>query len=161
MASFQIHEAPWDHPDGKALREAQRVELATRYNTDDSEPGSAPTEADINVFIIAYIDRHPVACGALRELHIDTATGQEPPGNAEVKRMFVVQESRGKGGVASKVLKELEQRASSRGWKRLVLETGNRQPDAIRFYTREGYSVIPNFGPYSASEHSICFGREI
>jgi putative acetyltransferase len=143
------------------LRDAQRVELAARYNSDSSEPGSAPTEADFSVFIIAYINERPVACGALRELTVDIATGKRPPGDAEIKRMFVSHESRGRGKVASAILKALKQRARARGWKRLVLETGNRQPDAIRFYTREGYLRIPNFRPYAESEHSLCFGREI
>lgn len=71
--------------------------------------------------------------------------------------MFVMLESRGKGGLASTVLKELEERARSRGWRRLVLETGKLQPDAIRFYTNQGYTLIPNFGPYVSSEHSLCF----
>lgn len=161
MVGLQILDIPWDHPDGKMLRAAQRVELAARYNTENSEPGSAPTEADIAVFVVAYINERPVACGALRELNVDATTGQKPPGDAEIKRMFVSYESRGRGGVASAILKALEHRARTRGWNRLVLETGNRQPDAIRFYTREGYSKIPNFGLYAVSEHSLCFGREI
>lgn len=82
-----------------------------------------------------------MACGALRKLHIDAATGCAPPGDAEVKRMFMMLESRGKGGLASTVLKELEERARSRGWRRLVLETGKLQPDAIRFYTKQGYTL--------------------
>jgi putative acetyltransferase len=117
MAGLQILDIPSDHPDGKVLRDAQSVEIAARYNSDSSEPGSAPTKADIAVFIIAYINERLVECGALRELTVDAATGQQPPGEAEIKRMFVSHESRGRGGVASAILKGLEHRARTRGWK--------------------------------------------
>jgi putative acetyltransferase len=40
-----------------------------------------------------------------------------------------------------------------------VLETGHRQPDAVRFYEREGYSSIPKFGYYIDSANSLCFEK--
>ena len=43
--------------------------------------------------------------------------------------------------------------------RRLVLETGDQQPDAIRFYEREGFTRIPNFGHYVDSELSLCYER--
>jgi putative acetyltransferase len=161
MTNIRIIDLPWEHPDGRKLRDAQRAEIAVRYNSHNSEPGTPPTEADIAFFIVAYIYDQPVACGALRALHVDPVTGQSPPGDAEVKRMFVLKESRGQGGIASMVLQALEERARSKGWKRLVLECGNHQPDAIRFYTKAGYVSIPKFGPYAGSEISLCFGRTI
>jgi len=155
--ALRIIDIEWDHPDGVSLRQTQLEELAQRYGTDDSEPGIAPTSADITIFIVAYIDSQPVGCGALRALdHSDY------PGDAEVKRMFVVPDKRGRSfGVAPAILKALEERARSRGWRTLLLETGTLQPDAIRFYTREGYTSIPNFGPYAGEELSVCFQRNI
>jgi hypothetical protein len=41
------------------------------------------------------------------------------------------------------------------------LETGSAQPEAIRFYRREGYRQIPLFGNYVGSEISVCFERVI
>lgn len=155
--ALRIVDLNWDHPDGISLRQTQREELAQRYGTDDSEPGIAPTSADTTIFIVAYVDSKPVGCGALRELkHPDY------PGDAEVKRMFVVPDKRGRSfGVAPAILKALEERARSRGWRTLLLETGTLQPDAIRFYTREGYTPIPNFGAYAGEELSVCFQRII
>jgi putative acetyltransferase len=146
-----IREVNWDDPDGMALRHAQRDELEIRYETPDSEPGPAPTGDDITVFLVAVDDDgSAVACGGLRR--IDNSHG-------EVKRMFVRPERRG-SGVSTLVLRELERRARDElGWERLVLETGNRQPDAIRFYEREGYTRIPNFGYYAASDYSLCYER--
>jgi putative acetyltransferase len=145
-----IREAGWDDPAGVTLRTAQRAELTIRYNNPNSEPGPAPTAEDITRFLIAFDDdgETPIACGGLRR--IDDQHG-------EVKRMFVVADRRG-SGVATAVLRALERLARDElGWERLVLETGDRQPDAIRFYEREGYTRIPNFGYYAASDYSLCY----
>jgi putative acetyltransferase len=135
-----------------ALREAMRVEIEARYGTPDAEPGPVPTALDITAFFVAYGDSdQPVGCGALPEL----------PGNeAEVKRMFVAASHRGTG-IASAILLELERFGRERGWARLVLETGDRQPDAVRFYEREGFTRILNFGYYADSEFSICFEKPL
>jgi putative acetyltransferase len=147
-----IRRTQWSDPEAMALREAQRVEIEVRYGTPDSEPGPAPTALDITAFFVAYDDSNqPVGCGALREL----------PGNeAEVKRMFVAPSHRGTG-VSNAILLELERFGRQRGWSRLILETGDRQPDAIRFYEREGFTRIPNFGYYADSQHSICFEKPL
>lgn len=142
----------WDHADGAGLRAAQRVEIAERYGTPDSEPGPAPTGDDIALFLVAYAaDGSPAGCGGLRQLD-DTS--------AEIKRMFVDPAHRGTG-VSVAVLLELEAAAVQHGWTTLRLETGTEQPDAIRFYTREGYTRIPNFGHYAHSAISLCFEKSL
>ena len=149
-----VRRAQWDDPVGVSLRAAQRAELTVRYDDANSEPGPAPTAADITVFLIALDDDGftPVACGALRQ--IDDEHG-------ELKRMFVIPERRG-SGAATLVLRALEQLAHDElGWSRLVLETGDRQPDAIRFYEREGYTRIPNFGHYAQTPSSLCYERPL
>jgi putative acetyltransferase len=143
-----VREATWDDLAGVALRKAQRDELTIRYEDPNSEPGPAPTAEDITLFLIAEDDHGlPIACGGLRR--IDDTHG-------EIKRMYVNPDSRG-SGAATVVLRELEQRARALGWNRLVLETGDRQPDAIRFYEREGYTRIPNYGHYVHSPLSLCY----
>jgi len=145
-----LREVDWEHPDSVALRAAQRVDLDARYGTPDSEPGPRPTASDISVFFVAYSDEgEPLGCGALRQL--DDSHG-------EVKRMFVQPARRGTG-VAPAILARLEEYARDQGWARLVLETGDRQPDAIRFYEREGYSSIPKFGYYVDSPYSLCYEK--
>lgn len=147
----RIEAVAWDHPASVALRAAQRAEIAIRYGTDDSEPGPAPTADDITVFYVAFVDDEPAGCGGLRQL--DETHG-------EVKRMFVAPEQRG-SGVSVAILRALERDALLRGWERLVLETGDQQPDAVRFYTREGYERIPAFGHYVDSAASLCFGKPL
>jgi putative acetyltransferase len=87
---------PWDSADGAALRAMQRRELDERYGSDDHEPGAAPNEEDITVFLVGRTpDGQAVACGALRRLDRRSA---------EIKRMFVLPASRG-SGVATAVLR--------------------------------------------------------
>jgi len=147
----KIEQVAWDHPASVSLRQAQRAEIELRYGTPDSEPGPAPTGDDITAFFVAFVDDKPVGCGGLRELD---AT------EAEVKRMFVDPSSRG-AGVSTAIIGRLEQFGRERGYRRLVLETGDQQPDAVRFYTREGYERIPNFGYYVDSASSLCFAKQL
>jgi putative acetyltransferase len=148
--SWAIEEREWSDPAGAALRAAQRAELDERYGSDDHEPGPAPSAADIDVFLVAVgADGRALGCGALRRLG---------PASAEIKRMYVIPASRG-SGVAAGLLRALEIRARERGWTTLRLETGPGQPDAIRFYEREGYRRIPLFGAYVGSGLSVCYER--
>lgn len=101
--------------------------------------------------VVAYLDDRPVGCGAIKEYDNDTM---------EVKRMFVCPEERGHG-VASQLLEELERWALELKYRRCVLETGKRQPEAIRLYEKNNYSVIPNFGQYENVENSVCFEKQL
>ena len=148
--SWTIEERPWDDPQGATLRAAQRAELDASYGSDDHEPGAPPSAADIDVFLVAVdADGRAVGCGALRRLD---------PASAEIKRMYVEPAARGTG-VATGVLRALENAAARRGWTTLRLETGTAQPEAIRFYEREGYRAIPLYGPYVGSDLSACYER--
>lgn len=146
-----IRAVPWDDPAGEALRVAQQTEISARYGVPDSEPGPKPTAGDVTVFLVAFDDDAAIGCGALRTL--DDSHG-------EIKRMYVVPERRGTG-VSTTILGALEAEARSRGWTRLVLETGDRQPEAMRLYEREGYTRIPNFGYYADSQLSVCYEKAL
>jgi GNAT superfamily N-acetyltransferase len=150
--AWTIEERSWDDAAGQDLRAAQRSELDSRYGSDDHEPGAAPSAADIDVFLVAVTPSgDAIGCGALRRLDAHSA---------EVKRMYVEPASRG-SGVATAQLRSLEQQARARGWTTLRLETGPAQPDAIRFYEREGYRPIPLYGVYVGSELSLCYERTL
>ena len=147
-----VRAVDWGDAAATALRQAQRDEIEQRYGTPDSEPGIHPSAADIAVFLVAYSDHgEPLGCGGLRKLG---------PSEGEIKRMFVRPEHRGTG-VSTAILSALEAEARQRGWTRLLLETGNAQPEAIRFYEREGYTRIPLFGDYVGSAISLCYAKEL
>ena len=101
--------------------------------------------------IVLYENNIPVGCGAIKKFD-DTS--------AEVKRMYTLNKTRGKG-VATKVLLELEKWAKELNYKYTILETGKRLPDAIALYQKNGYEIIPNYGQYVGIENSVCFRKEL
>jgi GNAT superfamily N-acetyltransferase len=102
--------------------------------------------SNIRHVVVCYKDGQAVGCGAFRQY------GDEA---VEIKRMFVAPTQRGKG-VGAKILYELENWAEELGNKKTLLETGKKQPEAIRLYEKSGYKVIPNFGQYENVENSVC-----
>lgn len=99
--------------------------------------------------VVAYENERPLGCGAIKEFAPDTM---------EVKRMFVSPASRG-NGIATRVLSELETWAAELDCHKCILETGKRQPEAIRLYKNNGYTIMPNYGPYAGVENSLCFEK--
>lgn len=97
--------------------------------------------------LLAYVDNEPAGCGCFKKFD---------ESSVEVKRMFVADEHRGKG-IGAAILTELEKWATELGNTTIVLEHGNRQPEASNLYERMGYTVIPNYGQYIGMEEtSIC-----
>jgi putative acetyltransferase len=101
--------------------------------------------------IVAYDNELAVGCGAFKEYD---------PSVVEIKRMFVLPDRRGQG-IASVILKELEQWAIEMNYRLTLLETGIRQPEAIALYKKNGYRIIPNFGQYENIKNSVCFEKTI
>ncbi|MAM28388.1 MAG: GNAT family N-acetyltransferase [Flavobacteriaceae bacterium] len=104
---------------------------------------------NINHVLIMHDEKTAFACGAIK--HFDDAT-------MEIKRMYTLPDYRGKG-IGSSILTALEQWASELQYKRCLLETGKRQPDAIALYKKNGYVEIPNYGQYVGKENSVCFQK--
>ena len=105
--------------------------------------------ATIKYVVVVYNQKIPVGCGAVKEY--DSVT-------MEVKRMFVPIHKRGQG-IASIILNELEKWAFELGYAKCILETGYKQPEAIRLYQKNNYVVIPNYGQYAGVENSVCFEK--
>jgi putative acetyltransferase len=103
----------------------------------------------INYVIVAYLDGKPVGCGAIKKYNDSVM---------EIKRMFTIEETRGKG-VASVILAELEKWAKELSYKKCILETGIRQVEAIGLYKKNNYKVIENYGQYTGVKDSVCFEK--
>ena len=101
--------------------------------------------------IVAYCDNKPVGCGAFKEYDDKTV---------EIKRMFVLQEYRGKG-VAKKILAELEKWAAESGYSSSILETAKKLTSAMALYHKAGYDIIENYAPYIGVETSACFSKSL
>lgn len=101
--------------------------------------------------IVAYSNNIPVGCGAIKIYDSNIM---------EVKRMFVLKEQRGKN-IAGTILRNLEQWAKELSYNKCVLETGDKMPEAIGLYRKNGYKQIPNYGQYENVESSLCFEKTL
>lgn len=104
---------------------------------------------NLGTVLLAYENDTPVGCGAFKEFDSETV---------EVKRMFVFDHKRSQG-IASQILMGLEAWAEELGYKVCILETGIKQPEAIRLYEKNHYAYIPNFPPYVGVKRSVCFRK--
>jgi len=105
---------------------------------------------DTTVFV-ARENGEAIACGALR---------RHAGGAAEVKRMYTVPEQQGKG-IGGRILAEIEKLARQEGFRRLVLETGDRHPAAWRVYERGGFARCGRILDYPDSPWSIYYAKEL
>jgi GNAT superfamily N-acetyltransferase len=142
-------------PEASDLLLSLTAEIAAMYADRDDDGGAGfaleDAEGPRAAFIVAWLDGRPVGCGALR--HYDDERG-------EIKRMFVVSDARGRG-VARAILEALEAEAVRLGYTRMLLETGDRQPDAVRLYERAGYVRTAQFGVYVEWIGSLCFAKDL
>jgi len=140
--------------DAKRLILALDEETSIRYpNPEDNffELDEGEVAPGRGAFLIARCAGRAVGCGAVRLFDADTA---------EIKRMYVSPEAR-RRGLGGRILSVLEAEALRLGASRLVLETGERQPEAIAVYTRAGFVRIPCFGEYAEAPQSVCFGKAL
>lgn len=149
--ALKLERTTSDNPDFRGLVAALDADLARRDGAEHAFYHQFNGIANLNRAVVAYLDGVAVGCGALKEFGHDAL---------EVKRMYTRPEFRGRG-VAGQVLGALEQWATGEGFRRCVLETGLRQPEAIALYQRHGYARIPNFGPYAGVANSLCFEKRL
>jgi putative acetyltransferase len=150
----EIAAARFDAPDVFALTVAQQEEMRGLY---EGEADIGPTrdawmfEPPDGVFLAVRIDGRAVGCGGIARF--DESRG-------EVKRMYVEPAARGLG-LGRRLLEALEAEACRLGYVAVVLETGDRQPEALGLYTSAGYERIPCYEPYSSRELSLCFEKPL
>ena len=144
------HTHPLDPQAQLVLTDLER-EYDARYGDLFGEPASVeinryPAErftAPGGTFLLLERDGVAVSAGAF--MRIDAST-------VEVKRMWTHVDHRGRG-LARLVLAELEAEARRRGYSRVVLSTGPRQPEAVRLYLAAGYT--PLFDPALTPEQIV------
>jgi GNAT superfamily N-acetyltransferase len=154
-----LRSTPLDHPDAIALVTRLQAYYRKIYGGHDGTPID-PSEfaAPRGRFVVGYVDGVAVACGGWR-----ARDGGDPalfPGDAEVKRMFVDPVERGRGH-AKAVLTHLERTAAQAGRRRMVLETGVFQHEAIDLYISAGYVPMPPFGAYRDEAGSRHYAKSL
>lgn len=127
------------------------LDLAERDGEDHSFYAQFNKIQLIKYVVLAFENNIPVACGAIKEFDSSTF---------EIKRMYTNPSHRGKG-IATKILFELEKWAKELGYKKCILETGKKQPEALHLYKKCGYVTINNYGQYIGIENSICFEKNL
>jgi len=145
----------FDSPDAVSLCTAQQAEMLELY---EGEADIGPTreasmfvEPDGIFLVIRDDDGRAVGCGGIARF--DDARG-------EVKRMYVVPDARGRG-LGRRLLEDLEAEARRLGYGSVVLETGDRQQEAVGLYESSGFERIPCYPPYDSRELSVCYEKRL
>jgi putative acetyltransferase len=143
-----------DNVDVELLISQLNLDLYSRY----PEPGAlifsletADIVDGVGALLMAELDDEPVGCGAYRVM-------DDLPGSAEVKRLYVTLAGRGKK-IGSALLAELERAGAAFGVQRFALETGPRQPEALRIFEEAGYVVCEPWGQFVGKDFSICMEK--
>ncbi|MFI9172081.1 GNAT family N-acetyltransferase [Streptomyces lincolnensis] len=156
-----IRQMPFDHPDAVKLNDQVQAEYHVRYGDGGDATVLAPEDFEPpgGVFLIAYDETGaPVATGGWRARDANEEGNLD--GDAELKRMYVVDAMRGRG-LARRILAALEEDARAAGRRRMALETGDRQPEAIALYLSSGYEPCAKFGHYRHYESSHCYAKPL
>ncbi|WP_137145924.1 GNAT family N-acetyltransferase [Mycolicibacterium sp. CR10] len=145
-----------DDPLAAPLIDELAVEYATRYGgTRDrvhawlrGYPG-AEFEAPEGGLLIGLIDGVPVTGGAFRRF--DDVT-------AELKRIWTDSRHRRRGH-ARALVNQLESEIAARGYSRIYLTTGDRQPEAEALYLSMGYTRLAEPLPAEGEVYPIAFAK--
>ncbi|MER7083456.1 GNAT family N-acetyltransferase [Saccharopolyspora kobensis] len=151
MSTWRIEPTAVDRPDVLGLLREYTDEMASRYygrpatdaEVDEAiaEDPNAGLHPPTGVFLVARAQAELVGCVGIRELE---------PGIAELKRMYIRPQVRGRGA-AARLLAEVEQHAQQLGYRAIRLDTRSDLVEARRLYARHGYQEVPAFndGPYA------------
>ena len=95
-------------------------------------------------YLVGWHDGLPIAGGGFT---------RHDPSSAEIRRMFVISTARS-SGIARRLLAAIEDEARRAGYRRVILDTGAKQPHAEALYRSAGYSEIENYrGPASRASY--------
>ncbi|GGF21233.1 GNAT family N-acetyltransferase [Subtercola lobariae] len=161
IADFTLESVAWSDPRAVAMRALMDVEMSARYAR--RVPGFGDAAADDTITAALAVDPADVVATVLALDTDGAALGHASlrmlRGDWEVKRVIVASEARGRG-VALAIMAELARIASAAGASRLILQTGDRQPEAVALYEKLGYTPIAIYEPYvEAIPFSLCFEK--
>lgn len=155
VSDLVLREAPFDSPEAVTLIAEIQQEYRIRYGGPDDTPVvAAEFGPPSGLFIIAEANGELAGCVGLRS---HTVAGVEC---AEMKRMYVRPVYR-RRGLARKLLAATEQRAALLGYPKLILETGDQQPEALALYESSGFLPHAGFGLYADEAGSRYFAKDL
>jgi GNAT superfamily N-acetyltransferase len=156
----ELARVDWFDPRAAALRDAMDVEMGALYASEFDNASEAER---------ALVSRALEVDGSRILTSVLALDGDEAVGHAalrsrgdafEVKKVYVAPEHRGRG-ISKLIMNELEAIARENGSRSLILQTGDRQPEAIALYLGLGYQQIPVFAPYDVMAVSLCYGKTL
>src|SRR3954451_16872816 len=148
----RLRAVPYDDPVARLLVDRVQAEYTVRYGgPDEAEVDPAEFLPPEGLFLVAEVDGVPAGCGAWR-VH--------GPGAVEVKRMYVEPAFR-RLGLAQLLLGALESSAVEAGHGCVVLNSGDRQPEALALYERAGYERVPGYGVYADAPGAVFLGKDL
>lgn len=147
-----LRAVPYDDPVAILLVGRVQQEYVTRYGGPD-EAAVDPAEflPPEGLFLVAEVAGVPAGCGAWRVY---------PPGGIEIKRVYVEPGLR-RRGLAQLIVAALEGSAAAAGHRSVVLNTGDRQPEALALYADLGYSPVQGYGVYACSPGAVFLGKDL
>jgi GNAT superfamily N-acetyltransferase len=150
---LEIKRVDYGDPVARALIAAAMADLGRRYGGEGDQTPVDPADFALprGAFLVAYRQGRPLGCAGWRG-----RSGQV----AELKRMYTDPAARGRG-VARRVLAAVEESARAAGRTRMILECGDRQPEAIALYQACGYQPVPHFGFYRDAPGVVSLGRAL
>ncbi|MDP9118327.1 MAG: GNAT family N-acetyltransferase [Actinomycetota bacterium] len=151
--SFEVEVRQYDDPVVQALVGAVQAEYVDRYGgPDEAAVEAGEFDRPRGMFLIGLLDGVALATGGWRWIEAgDTLT-------VECKRMFVLAVAR-RRGFARTILAELEDTARRAGARRIVLNTGQMQPEAISLYESSGYARTAGFGHYACHAGAVFYAK--
>jgi GNAT superfamily N-acetyltransferase len=148
MDRVVIDEAPANSPAIRWCFERYYAELDDRFADGFDVAAALPLGLDEltpprGLVLVARLDGEPVGCGAVKLADPDVA---------EIKRMWVAPEARGRG-LGARLLTELESRAVAAGRSVARLETNRSLVEAVAMYRSRGYVEVPAFNDERYGDH--------
>ena len=152
VPEIKIKPASFGDPAVQALLLEVLDELSERYggSGDDTPIEDDDFTPPAGAFFVADDGSRLVGCAGWRR-HGD---------DAELKRMYTAKSVRGRG-LGRRLLAAIEESARAAGCRRLILETGDKQPEAIALYRSAGYLRIDDFGYYKGYPDVLSFAKTL
>jgi ribosomal protein S18 acetylase RimI-like enzyme len=146
--TIRIAPEPADSPDVRRCFERYYAELNERFEDGFDVAAALPLGLDDltpprGLVLVARSDGRAVACGAVK---------LSDPEVAEIKRMWVAPEARGRG-LGGRMLDALEAHAVAAGKSLARLETNRSLVEAVAMYRRRGYREVPAFNDERYGDH--------
>ena len=128
-------------------------EIQSRYGFEAPNPFDAASFAAGNAGFWIARDAANKAVGSIAVAPLNNT-------ESEIDMMYVSPGYRG-CGIAQKLMAAAVKHAKENNFTLLKLRAGAPQPEALRFYEKEGFTRIPAFGKWVDDSTAICFEKKI